>query len=114
MKRSVVRPEEAVVGLVGGVEQRTEGSSLPELDRTPSPWESRMQATCECLSWRGTLDNLERRKEEDRLGESVYAGYPVHARSALTVTHSLITKNILDPQEIKAKMNAVRARLEDA
>ena len=35
--------------------------TLPELERTPDPWESAMQATCECLSWRGALDNLERR-----------------------------------------------------
>ncbi|WP_354006160.1 hypothetical protein [Streptomyces sp. NBC_00154] len=106
------RPEEAVVEILGSVGQRTD-SNLPELDRTSSPWESSMQATCECLSWRGTLDNLERRHEEDRLGESVYVGYPVHARSALTVTHSLISKGILDSQEIKAKMKEVRARLED-
>ena len=30
-----------------------------------------MQATCECLSWRGALDNLERRHAEDELGETV-------------------------------------------
>jgi hypothetical protein len=28
-------------------------ATLPDLDRKPDPWESRMQATAECLSWRG-------------------------------------------------------------
>jgi hypothetical protein len=72
-----------------------------------------MQSTCECLSWRGALDNLERRHAEDRLGETVYADYPVQARSALVVTHLLIERGILDEQELRSKMAQVRARLED-
>jgi hypothetical protein len=56
-------------------------NGLPQLDHAPDPWESSMQATCECLSWRGTLDNLERRHAEDALGETVYHDFPVHTRS---------------------------------
>ncbi|GAA0715492.1 hypothetical protein GCM10010199_16190 [Dactylosporangium roseum] len=96
-----------------GTEVRREDRSLPELDRTPDPWESSMQATCECLSWRGALDNLERRHAEDRLGESVYAGYPVHARSALVVAHLLLEQGILDEQELRSKMRQIRSRLEE-
>ncbi len=92
---------------------RRQDRSLPDLDRTPDPWESSMQATCECLSWRGALDNLERRHAEDRLGETVYVDYPVQARSALVVTHLLIERGVLDEQELRSKMAQVRARLED-
>ncbi|WP_327004537.1 nitrile hydratase subunit beta [Dactylosporangium sp. NBC_01737] len=92
---------------------RRQDRSLPELDRMPDPWESSMQATCECLSWRGALDNLERRHTEDRLGETVYVDYPVQARSALVVAHLLIEQGILDEQELRSKMAQVRARLED-
>ena len=84
----------------------------PDPDRVPEPWESGMQATCECLSWRGSLDNLERRRAEDELGESVYADFPVHSRSAVVVAHLLIDKGIFDPDELRTKMSEVRTRLE--
>ncbi|MCW5252930.1 nitrile hydratase subunit beta [Streptomyces sp. SHP 1-2] len=87
--------------------------SLPDLERCAAPWESSMQATCESLSMRGSLDNLERRKAEDALGESVYADYPVHARSALTVAHTLIERGVLKPQQITERMRQVRVRLEE-
>jgi hypothetical protein len=86
--------------------------TLPELDRRPAPWESSMQATCECLSWREGLDNLDRRNAEDRLGETVYADFPVHARSALVAAHSLMDVGLISEDELRAKMGEVRARLE--
>ncbi len=86
-------------------------SSLPDLDRTPEPWESSMQATCECLSWRGTLDNLERRHAEDTLGETVYHDFPVRARSAVITAHALLDRGVISEEELQARMDAVRARL---
>jgi hypothetical protein len=71
-----------------------------------------MQATCECLSWRGSLDNLERRHAEDELGETLYAEFPVHTRSALVVTHSLLDQGVITEDELQTKMAEVRARLE--
>jgi hypothetical protein len=85
--------------------------SLPELERTPDPWESRMQATCECLSWRGTLDNLERRHAEDALGETTYHDVPIHARSAVVTAHELLDRGVITEEELRARMDAVRARL---
>ncbi|MFD4293551.1 ScnB [Rhodococcus sp. NPDC058505] len=86
--------------------------ALPELDGPPSPWESSMQATCECLSWRGALDNLDRRNAEDALGESVYVGFPVRARSAIVTAHTLLERGVITEDELRAKMLAVRARFE--
>ncbi len=69
-----------------GPDSRRE-STLPVLERCPDPWESVMQATRECLSWRGTLDNLERRNAEGALDEATYRNFPVHARSVVVTAH---------------------------
>ncbi|WP_027500505.1 hypothetical protein [Rhodococcus sp. UNC363MFTsu5.1] len=87
-------------------------SILPELDGKPAPWESSMQATCECLSWRGALDNLERREAEDELGETIYLDFPVRARSAVVTAHALIDLGVIDEEELRAKMKSVRERFE--
>jgi hypothetical protein len=86
-------------------------STLRELERRPDPWESAMQATCECLSWRGTLDNLERRNAEDELGETTYRGFPVHARSVVVTAHQLMDRGAFTPDELMARMDQVRERL---
>ena len=86
-------------------------TSLPDLDRRPDPWESAMQATCECLSWRGTLDNLERRHAEDALGETVYHDFPVRTRSAVVTAHTLLDRGVITEDELRSRMAAVRARL---
>src|ERR1700756_1393489 len=85
--------------------------SVPELDRRPDPWESAMQATCECLSWRGILDNLERRHAEDALGETVYHDFPVHARSVVVTTHELLDRGVITEDELRTRMEVVRAGL---
>jgi hypothetical protein len=86
----------------------------PESDRPPAPWEANLQATCECLSWRGTLDNLERRHAEDRLGETAYAAFPVHTRAAVVTAHALLERGQISEHELETKMNDVRARFQRA
>ncbi|WP_305092664.1 SH3-like domain-containing protein [Prescottella sp. R16] len=83
-----------------------------DIERKPDPWESAMQATCECLSWRGAWDNLERRHAEDELGETVYSEFPVHSRSAITTAHTFLDRGIVGQDELRAKMDQIRARLE--
>ena len=89
-------------------------ATLPELDRKPDPWESAMQATCECLSWRGALDNLERRHAEDALGETTYHDFPVRARSVVVTAHELMNRGAFTPEELRARMEAVRERFNRA
>jgi hypothetical protein len=86
-------------------------TSLPELDRKQDPWETRMQATAECLSWRGALDNLERRRVEDELGETVYADFPVRSRSVVATTHALLERGVFDEAELRSRMDAIRERM---
>jgi hypothetical protein len=85
-------------------------SALPELDRKPDPWESSMQATCECLSWRGALDNLARRHIEDELGETIYQNFPVRTRSLVVTAHTLLERQLITPEELDARMDTVRHR----
>jgi hypothetical protein len=93
---------------------RSAGPAPPEPHRTPAPWEANIQATCECLSWHGALDNLERRHAEDTLGETTYADFPLHARAALVTAHSLLERGEISEHELEAKMNEVRARFRQA
>jgi hypothetical protein len=86
-------------------------STLPDLERRPDPWESAMQATCECLSWRGALDNLERRNAEDALGETTYRDFPVHARSVVVTAHELMDRGAFTAAELRARMDQVRERM---
>jgi hypothetical protein len=86
----------------------------PEPDRSPAPWEANLHATCECLSWRGTLDNLERRHAEDTLGETTYFDFPLQARVAVVTAHALLERGEISEHELETKMNDVRARLQRA
>lgn len=89
-----------------------ESDALIVDDREPLPWESGLQATCECLSWRGSLDNLERRHAEDELGETIYSQAPVEAKSVVVTTHSLLDRGLIDEDDLRAKMREVRERFE--
>ena len=89
---------------------RKRGKRPPEPDRAPAPWEANLQATCECLSWRGALDNLARRRAEDALGETTYADFPAHTRAAIVTAHSLLERGAISENELETKMDEVRAR----
>lgn len=106
------QPYEVLLETLGPGAQRED--TLPELERRQDPWESAMQATCECLSWRGTLDNLERRHAEDALGETTYHGFPVHARSAVVTAHELMERGAFTADELRTRMARVRERFSRA
>lgn len=93
---------------------RSADPATPDQDRTPAPWEANLRATCECLSWRGALDNLERRRAEDTLGQSTYADFPVHARAAVVTAHLLLERGDISEQELGTRMSEVRARFRQA
>jgi hypothetical protein len=101
------------VGLLRGVAEADGHGSpepLPVAEREPAPWESSMDAVCECLAWRGALENLERRNAEDELGQSAYSEAPVHARPALATAHVLLERGVIGEDELRAKMDEVRQR----
>ncbi|MFD4368901.1 ScnB [Rhodococcus sp. NPDC058521] len=90
-------------------EVRTD-TGLTGRDRKPAPWEGSMQAVCECLSWRGAWDNLDRRGTEDELGETVYRDFPVHTRSVVATTHELLDRGVVSEAELLRKMREIRDR----
>src|ERR1700739_3894146 len=89
-------------------------SARPDAEHPPEPWQANVQATCECLSWRGALDNLERRRAEDTLGESTYADFPLPTRAAVVTAHLLLERGEISEQELGTRMSEVRARFQQA
>lgn len=113
MTGTTAQPSAVLLEILQRTGERTD-TDLPSLDHEEDPWESRMQATCECLSWRGAFDNLERRHEEDRLGETVYARFPVPSRSAVVVAHTLMDRGVFSEADLRAKISQVRTRIEES
>jgi hypothetical protein len=82
-----------------------------ESARAPAPWEANAHATCDCLSLRGTLDSVARRRAEDELGATIYAEFPVWARPVVVTGHALLELGEISERELEAKIKEVRTRL---
>ena len=106
-------PYDVLLHILGPTDAQAD-TALPYMDRQPAPWESSMQATCECLSWRGLWSNKDRRHAEDELGESLYANFPHYTRQTLVAAHTLLDKGIISQDELSSKMKEVRERFERA
>ena len=77
------------------------------------PWKVCLDATCDCLSAGGALDNLERRHAEDEL-EAMYSAIPNPERQLLTLAHIMLSRGLLTEEELDRHIRTVRARLEAA
>jgi len=75
------------------------------------PWKVCLDATCDCLSAGGALDNLERRHAEDEL-ETVYSAIPNPERQLLTLAHIMLSRGLVTEEELARRMRTVRVRLE--
>jgi hypothetical protein len=76
------------------------------------PWKVSLHATCECLAAGRALPVLERRHAEDRLGETVYRGTPAPEQQLLALAHILLSRGLLNEEDLARRMKAVRSRLE--
>jgi hypothetical protein len=76
------------------------------------PWKVSLYATCECLAAGAALPALERRRAEDRLGETVYNRIPAPEQQLLAVAHIMLSRGLLSEDDLARRMNAVRSRLE--
>ncbi|MCP2290978.1 hypothetical protein ACFYT3_12530 [Nocardia amikacinitolerans] len=81
-------------------------------EKVEEPWEMNTYVTCECLGWRGVWNSEERRRAENDLGATLYFGLPYYARWATVAAKVLISKGLITPDELSAKLDEVRARLE--
>jgi hypothetical protein len=76
------------------------------------PWKVSLYATCECLAAGAALPALERRRAEDQLGETVYAGTPAPEQQLLALAHIMLSRGLLSEEDLAGRMNAVRSRVE--
>jgi hypothetical protein len=82
------------------------------VDNPDPPWKVTLEATCDVLSEVAcALPALERRWEEDELSEDHYADVPFPERQLLALAHSMIRRDLIDEDELKAKMKEVDKRL---
>jgi hypothetical protein len=75
-------------------------------------WEKNTYVTCECLAWRGTWNAEMRRRAENDLGMTQYFGLPYYGRWLTGAAKTLITSGLITPDELSAKIDEVRARVE--
>lgn len=86
----------------------------PYLEKVEERWEMNTYVICECLGWRGVWNSEERRRAENDLGATLYFGLPYYARWATVAAKTLISKGLITPDELSAKLDEVRARLTSA
>ena len=69
----------------------------------------------DALDEEGTaLPALSRRQAEDRLTHEVYRALPFPESQLVALAHSLIVREVIDEDALASRMEAVRARLEEA
>ena len=76
------------------------------------PWKVSLYATCECLAAGAALPALERRRAEDQLGETMYRGTPAPEQQLLALAHIMLSRGLLNKEDLARRMNVVRSRLE--
>jgi hypothetical protein len=84
------------------------------LSRIPLLWKTSLYATFECLAAGAALPALERRRAEDRLGESLYEGTPAPEQQLLALAHTLLSRGLFSEEDLARRISAVRSRLEAA
>jgi hypothetical protein len=76
------------------------------------PWKVSLCATCECLAAGAALPALERRHAEDQLSETVYSGIPSPEQQLLALAHIMLSRGLLNKEDLAKHLNTVRSRLE--
>jgi hypothetical protein len=78
------------------------------------PWKSSLDGMCDALD-RSTAapGTIERRREEDLLSQHPYCDLPYPENQLVALTHSLLTRGIIDEHALARRIEAVRARLQD-
>lgn len=86
------------------------------VDNPVPPWKTSLDGMCDALDRAACRtevpDFKERRDEEDALSATVYADLPYPENQLVALAHSLVARGIIDENELKRRMVAVRDRLE--
>ena len=82
------------------------------VDNPDPPWKVTLEATCDVLSEVScALPGVERRWEEDKLVEELYADVPYPERQLLALTHSMIRRGLIEEDALEKHMEVVEKRL---
>jgi hypothetical protein len=80
------------------------------------PWKTSLDGLCDALdqaSCDADVPNFkERRDEEDTLSATVYSRLPYPENQLVSLAHSLMTRGIIDEEELKQRLARIRERLE--
>jgi hypothetical protein len=82
------------------------------------PWKTSLDGLCDALdrscSAGGDLDFTfkQRRDEEDELSADRYAQLPYPENQLVSLAHSLLKRGVIDEADLRARLAAVRTRLE--
>ena len=80
------------------------------------PWKSSLDGLCDALDHAAcgadVLSFKDRRDEEDALSATVYADLPYPENQLMALAHSLLTRGVIDEDELQRRLDVVRARLE--
>ncbi|MFE3448781.1 hypothetical protein ACFXJ8_07570 [Nonomuraea sp. NPDC059194] len=82
------------------------------LEKGEEEWEMNAYLTCECLAWRTGWNAEMRRRAENDLGVTLYYGLPYYARWITVAARYLVDEGLITTDELSAKIDEVRARLE--
>jgi hypothetical protein len=95
---------------------RNEGKTWDELaprygvTNPDPPWKVTLE---QCLAARGALPWLQRRRAEDRLGETLYSATPAPEQQLLALAHTMLSRGLVSEEDLARRMNAVRSRLDE-
>lgn len=82
------------------------------------PWKTSLDGLCDALDRTcrsggpPSLTFKERRDEEDELSASRYSGLPFPENQLVSLAYSLLARGIISEDELRRRLEAVRARLE--
>ncbi len=77
-----------------------------------APWEKRCHATLEVLNWRQVMSQEEKRRAVEDLGLTLNAELAYYQKWALAAAQHLMDKGLITQDELAAKMDEVRARVQ--
>lgn len=82
------------------------------------PWKTSLDGLCDVLDRTCAADGRlqfsfkERRDEEDMLSATRYADLPYPENQLVSLAHSLLARGVITEDDLRARLDAVRGRLE--
>lgn len=80
------------------------------------PWKTSLDGLCDALDRCACAEDLpdfkQRRDEEDELSATLYAELPYPESQLVALAHSLLARGVIDEEQLRERLQSVRARLE--